>query len=223
MSWSLYRWVWLLESPLSVGSTPAESLNRCRLYVSARALWGALTAELARQQASEFPNYRVVGDKLQQEVRFTYLFPAKQVEGKWHAWLPNYGKGRGLLWCRESDGTGASKLHERKFRRQIIWAWPGTAIDPSSDTAAEGSLRETECLNVRWRRDDGGGNSRVAMAGYVFLHNKSNLKELLDNLTYITVGGDTRYGYGRLRRIAMEPATKAFGKEVNLQKEDPMV
>ena len=53
MSWSLQRWTWLLESPLFVGTTPAGSLNRCRLYVPARALWGAMTAELSRRQAAD--------------------------------------------------------------------------------------------------------------------------------------------------------------------------
>ncbi|GIW70798.1 MAG: hypothetical protein KatS3mg102_0340 [Planctomycetota bacterium] len=51
MSWSLFRWTWQLESPLYVGMPPAGSLNRCRLYVPARALWGAVTAEIARAAA----------------------------------------------------------------------------------------------------------------------------------------------------------------------------
>jgi len=51
MSWTLYRWVWRLEAPLFLGMPPSGSLNRCRLYVPACNLWGALTAELAQRRA----------------------------------------------------------------------------------------------------------------------------------------------------------------------------
>ncbi len=64
MSWTLYRWTWRLESPLFVGAPPAGSLNRCRLYVPSRALWGALTAELARRRANASPSYETEGTTL---------------------------------------------------------------------------------------------------------------------------------------------------------------
>ncbi|RME42018.1 MAG: hypothetical protein D6791_18805 [Chloroflexi bacterium] len=223
MSWTLYRWTWALESPLHIGATPAGSLNRCRLYVPARVLWGALAAELARQQTPEFPDYRTVGDRLRKEARFTYLFPAEEVVGKWYAWLPAYEEGGGLVWRREDTGKEASKSFEREFRRWLFWAWPSTAIDPQSDTASEGTLRETECLNTRWRGKDGTAGSQVAMVGYVFLHDGSDLRNELDKFVQITVGGDIRYGYGRLRRIGMDPATGVFDLMADPQGLDPMV
>jgi hypothetical protein len=63
VSWALFRWVWQLEGPLHVGMPPAGSINRTRLYVPARALWGALTAELARGETSpgKDPEYQAFG------------------------------------------------------------------------------------------------------------------------------------------------------------------
>jgi hypothetical protein len=85
VSWSLHRWTWRVASPLFVGAAPSGALNRCRLYVPARPLWGALTAELARDEADHDPAYREIGNELRKHVRFSYLFPAERVGSDWLA------------------------------------------------------------------------------------------------------------------------------------------
>lgn len=42
MAWQVYRWVWQLESPLHIGLVPAGILNRTRLYIPARTMWGGI-------------------------------------------------------------------------------------------------------------------------------------------------------------------------------------
>ena len=104
MSWSLFRWVWRLEAPLFVGMSPAGALNRCRPYVPARALWGAVTAEIARLKSGEsFPNYEGVGGEVKRSCRFTYLFPAEKRDGRFLAWLPKFEKEKGLRWCLQDS------------------------------------------------------------------------------------------------------------------------
>jgi len=217
VSWTLFRWTWRLESPLFVGASPAGSLNRCRLYVPSRALWGALTAELARRLANAFPSYETEGTALHENARFTYLFPA-ECDGKhWRAWLPRYEESDGLVWRREDRPDGRhDQLTNRQMRMRFLDARPGTAIDPDSDSAEEGSLRETECVLPQWRNNE----SPVAFVGYVFL--KQDLPELHD-LTDLFLGGDTRYGLGRLRRLDMTPASEVFGVGVSLNQEAPVV
>jgi hypothetical protein len=216
VSWTLYRWTWRLESPLFVGALPAGSLNRSRLYVPSRALWGALTAELARRRKNGFPSYEAEGTTLRESARFTYLFPA-ECDGKpWLAWLPRYEERDGLIWRREDRPDGKHDLTNRQMRLRLLDARPGTAIDPDSDSAEEGSLRETECVLPQWRSNE----SPVAFVGYVFL--KQDLPELRD-LTTLFVGGDTRYGLGRLRRLDMTTASEVFGAGVSLNQDKPMV
>lgn len=205
MSWSLYRWVWLVESPLAVGVPPAGALNRCRLYVPARTLWGALTAERARANAGAVPPaYEEMGNALARETRLTYLFPAESVGDEWLAWLPRYEEGRGLVWC-SNDGQPAD---DRSFRHRLVTTRVSTAIEPRSNTAAEGSLRETECVNNRWRDN----RSRVAMVGYVFVRKSAGLPA--EQNFRIQVGGDTRYGLGRLRCIEIREESNVFAREV---------
>lgn len=214
MSWMLQRWTWLLEAPLYVGHAPAGSLNRCRLYIPARTIWGAITAEASRSAAGEeaFPAYKDVGDLLNQAARFTYLYPAERIGDHWVAWLPRFEEKRGLCWHRE-DGRGET-VPDRQFRRRLLTTRPGTAIDPNSDSAAEGSLRETECVCDRWR-DAEGEDDRVAYVGYVFTKDNEAARHV-DRVQRVFIGGDTRYGLGAMRRESLKETSELFGGTVAL-------
>lgn len=220
MTWSLYRWTWRVASPLFVGATPSGALNRCRVYVPARPLWGAITAELARLEGDQDAQYRHVGDELREKTRFSYLFPAERSRDDWRAWLPEYREDTGLVWMREGDGT---VLADRNIRRQLLGTRPATAVDPDSDSALDGSLRETECVQTSWRRGEGSANDPVAMVGYVFVRQDRDLAWRLETIERLFIGGDTRYGLGRLDRAAMTPATTVFGATVDLGHPDPCV
>lgn len=220
MSWTLHRWTWLLEGPLYVGAPPAGSLNRGRLYVPARALWGALTAEAARALAGEdaAADYQAVGDTLRDHARLTYLYPAERSGERWVAWLPRFEDGAGLCWQRE-DGRG-EPVPDRPFRRRLLTTRPGTAIDPASYAAAEGSLRETECVCDRWR--DGQEDNRVAYVGYVFTRTEQ-ARRALGLIETLFLGGDTRYGLGRMRKLALDEVRDVFGARATLGGDAPQL
>jgi hypothetical protein len=220
MSWLLYRCVWRLEAPLSIGLPPSGSLNRCRLYVPARNLWGALTAELAQRQATGFPEYSKIGETVWKNLRLTYLFPAEETDRGWRAWLPRYERGCGLVWQREDDVSG-EKRPDREMRQRLLLARPGTAIDHASATADEGTLRETECISQHWREPGACDAKSVALVGYVFVRDGAGLDETLKAIDMLFLGGDTRYGLGRVRRVAWDAASDVFGDTVDLTGQEP--
>ncbi|MBE3549854.1 MAG: hypothetical protein IMX03_01210 [Brockia lithotrophica] len=235
MSWAMYRWVWQLEAPLHVGMPPAGQLNRTRLYVPARTLWGALTAELARRQASSahgVPVYKEVGDKLRKKARLSYLFPAQRVDQSWRAWLPIYEFGKGLLWRREDRGREDregkdNQIKEREFRRWLLTTRAGTGIDPNSDTVSEGALRENEVVNQWSFWDEKQGDFLpVYFVGYIFLSDDvdDTVKSVLD-IEDLFIGGDTRYGLGRVRRVPQEEVREGlfYDRSVDLQNNNPVV
>lgn len=221
MTWMLYRWVWQLLSPLHVGTTPAGSLNRTRLYIPARALWGALTAELARRRCPSFPDYQGTGKELSENCRFSYLFPAEQVNGRWLAWLPRYEEGQGLVWRREDKTDAQDDVPDRVFRSRLLTTRPGTAIDPDSDSAAEGTLREYEVINPWCRWGEGEDRQPVAFVGYVMLADGA-ARDVLD-IEELFIGGDTRYGLGRIQKVEYSRESGLFVKSVDLTGSDPMV
>jgi len=219
MSWRLYRWVWELESPLHIGLVPAGSLNRTRLYIPARTIWGALTAELARKQSpSQFPDYRNMGEKLKENMRFTYLFPAEKEGDQWFAWLPEFNEGDGFIWRREDDNR--KLLTHRLLRRKLLIGTASTAIDPLSDTAHEETLRDIELISPYWRCENNDFH-KVAMVGYVFLRNDD--ADMLRQVQRIFVGGDIRYGFGRIKLESFEEAHTVFNRTVILSDEKPTI
>lgn len=225
MTWELYRWVWRLESPLHIGAPPAGALNRTRLYLPARALWGALTAEIAsRRSPHHFPDYKSVGQSLQTNTRLSYLFPAEQVNGEeWRAWLPRYKQGAGLVWEWERDHE-PREWDDRRFRMRLLITRPGTAIEPQSSTAAEGTLREFELISPHWRDADSALRP-VDMVGYLFCRDtNTGLCQEICQIEELFIGGDTRYGLGRLTRITCDRASQFFDSgQVDLQASSPVV
>jgi len=221
MSWRIFRWTWRLDAPLCVGTSPAGALNRCRLYVPARALWGAMTAELSRAEAdSEFPQYDQVGKALREQCRFTYLYPSERHRDGWMVWLPEHRPALGLCWVPE---TGGDPVDDRAFRRSLLWTRAGTAIDPKQDAALDGSLRETECVQSRRMSQGGGHDGELAMAGYVFVRDAERLLERLRKIDAVQIGGDARYGLGLLSRVGMEPAERVFGSAADTGGATPRV
>ena len=225
--WSLHRWVWRLEGPIFIGIPPAGTLNRCRLYVPALAMHGAITAELARLNAKEksiFPDYGKFGHEVGVNCRFTYLYPAEKNGDKFLAWTPEYRDANGLCWRRQD---GKECLSDRDFRRHLLDSRPGTAIAPETDSAFEGTLRETECINPYWRYLHGCAAKPNPMffLGYVFLRN-NGFRRQLENIGIVFVGGDTRYGLGKIKLEQWDDLSadlSVFGKPVCLDNNDPEI
>lgn len=229
VTWKAYRWVWRLEAPLHVGMPPAGALNRCRLYVPARMIWAAFTAEISRSKSNRgFPNYDTTGKEIASNCRFTNLYPAEKKGDDFLVWLPEFKKSIGLQWRRSCN---KKKLSNRDFKHYLLISRPSTAVTPESDSAAEGTLRETECINPWWRLHDKTENARpVLLYGYVFIKEDKDKKEQenlqaifteLKNLKTLFIGGDTRYGLGKItlcdtwRSISNN---RVFGKQFQQEK-----
>ncbi len=227
MSWKLYRWTWQLRSPLHIGTTPAGSLNRTRLYIPARTLWAALTAEIARRRStSSFPCYQQIGQELREQVRFSYLFPAERVNDRWWAWLPRYEQGKdasGLLWYRENGKV--DPMPDRPFRQRLLDTRAGTAIAPGSGAAEEGSLREFEYVMPFWRTDNSSPELQpVAFVGYVFLkEGRTFAFKDFENVQVAFIGGELRYGFGRLTLIFAAEEECCFGIDVRTHESEPLL
>lgn len=223
MTWTLYRWTWQVKSPLYMSLPPAGVLTRCRLYVPAHTLWGAVTNELGKQEVklpleNQFESstvrkyYENLGKYLKKHTRFSYLYPAEQVNGQWKAWLPRYQAGQGLCWWRE-DQEDACIAH-RTFRSWLLYTRLSTAIERKTGTAADETLHETECLQPFWRRKK--DIESVAMVGYVFIKDEALLTQL-GKINDLLVGADTCYGLGHLNlKVKLKKSEQLFNLKTDL-------
>lgn len=250
MTWTLHRWVWRLEAPLFIGMPPAGTLNRCHLYLNARAIHGAVSAELTRLNGnpnSKSSDYGKFGKEVGVNCRFTYLYPAEEDGSEFLVWLPKYEKAKGLVWLpvytkKRGNLVKDKEKLDRDFRRHLLDSRPGTAIAPETDSASEGTLRETECISPWWRglSDNRDKISSVYLLGYIFLKNNflngnsekknngeaDNKKIRLRDIKTLFVGGDTRYGLGKICRVEWDDLSgdlSIFGSLVNLDKDEPEI
>jgi len=236
MTWTLYRWTWRVKSPLYISMPPAGVLTRCRLYVPAYTLWGAVTNELGKREV-ELPSgnkfepakvrqyYEEVGKYLKEKTRFSYLYPAEPVDGNWKTWLPRYQEGQGLSWLREDqlDKPDNKGYSHRTFRSQLLYTRLNTAIERKTGTASDETLHETECLQPFWRSNKKNAGKPVAMVGYIFVKDNNLLTEL-EKINNLFVGADTRYGLGHLcRETDLEKCQQLFDLAVELNGEDKVV
>jgi hypothetical protein len=187
-------------------------------------LWGAVTAEISRSGSGEhFPDYGKLGCEVALNCRFTYLFPAEKLGDRFLPWMPKFERMRGVQWYRHG---GKESLSDRDFRRRLLDCRPGTAIAPESDSVSEGTLRETECINPWWRDSNcQGKKNAMLLLGYVFLRNNA-YRSQLDKIDTLFVGGDTRYGLGKICRVEWHEVSgelSVFGKRVYLDGKRPKI
>ncbi len=219
MAWKMFRWVWKVKSPINIGTAPAGILNRTRLYIPARTIWGALTAELSRDTAgSSFPDYISIGENLLQNVRFSYLFPAEKIGDEYAMWYSEYSDG--LVWKRED--TPNDDKPNRDFKSKILYSFPSTSIDPKSDSAEEGTLRELECIQPYWQISNHYPPPEMFMVGYVFIADESVQNQVF-SIKKLMVGADTRYGFGHIELVKHPEASRFLDYEVELNHTNPRI
>lgn len=196
MSWNVYRLVYRAMSPIHIGWHTLGYIKLTRHYIPGKNIWGAMTANLTRTCGAEgIDGYKEFGDLLKTKILTSYFYPALDFN---KPLLPHF-KEKGLCY-----GTYTVEDFERRF----IGSFGQTAILPQSNTAEDESLHESEyishCINK------GGGYKPVFFVGYIFLKKDADFNGrkiglttgdvcLMPAIQELFVGGDLKYGWGRLK------------------------
>jgi hypothetical protein len=153
-----------------------------------RNMWGSITSALARAEAPfDMTKYEHVGSTvMNKDVIAGYFFPVLDVA---EPLVPQY----------RNDGLHYGSMDAADFEKDFIQSFGQTAIEPSVNTAEEGSLYETEYIagTVNFRQ--------VFYVGHVFVKTDSEIAKNWDaansfknTVKELFVGGERRYGFGRL-------------------------
>ena len=184
MSWTAYKVVLRLLTPLHIGAGALGNVQRTRPYVHGKALWGALTARLTRDNPSFGGDYVAVGRRVREELAFSYFYPA--VDAQVHLWP----------WD-DPDAFGWS----------YVGSYTSTALNYARNAAEEGSLHETEFIAPTTR--DG---HAVYLVGYIFEQTDCCLP-WREALSRLQLGGERTYGWGRAAVHSVAPSTEdLFGR-----------
>lgn len=196
MAWTFYELRFRLLSPLHVGHQKIGNIQRTRHYVPARVLWGALTARLTRDPEArrsadvEEGDYITMGELVKRQLAFSYFFPTDE---NLHPVYPDYDEHE-LKYV-----SGQSLLRPETFAWRYLGSYAATALDYECNAAEDASLHEVEFLSPHSRSDN--ASHPVHLLGYAIVAAgcKLPLSILKGALREIQIGGERRYGWGRLR------------------------
>lgn len=173
-------------------------------------MWGAIAANLARclkfdatetlQEFSKTPleqHYKNIGTSLlNKDILISYFYPTTNSE-----------KPQPLLPRFEPKGLKYGEYSEEEFERLFIHSFGQTAVEPANNAAEEGSLHETEYIAPVIELN--GAKKAVYFVGYIFMKKEIIYQnqsigfeekdiKLKDSIQEIFVGGERKYGFGRL-------------------------
>lgn len=188
MTWQVYEAKYELQSPMHIGYHKVGNVQRTRCYIPARNLWGAVTETLTRRGFHTDDvtkgDYAGVGEWVKEHSAFSYWF----IEENGNMLSPIYEDGK-LKY-------GPYSVTE--FERLYLSSHVTTALDAATTSAEDGSLHEVEFITPY--RQDG---TRTIIGGLVFLDEIANAvlgeeKKWRAYLGDLQIGGERRYGFGRL-------------------------
>jgi len=247
MVWNCYLSVFRAKSPVHIGYRQIGILKTTRYYITGRAMWGAITANLTRAlfENPSPEDYRTVGNFVRKNIRTTYFYPAikktdienpeewSEIEVKdYFVFLPNY-----------INGLRFGKILKEEFEQIFIGSFVSTALESTTKTAEEGSLHEFEFIKDKVKIGESVAN--VYWVGYLFIKEdelegikiescnggdvaisigttKRYLRNIIDQLY---VGGERNYGLGRLKLLELTKETGSiFGRySIELNDENPIL
>ncbi len=194
MTWHQYDLVFRLLSPLHIGYRKTGNLMQTRGYAPGKNLWAALTARLTRD---DFPGatgekYQHMGNMLQERFRFGYLYPA----------VPIAAEGN-VLSADDLEVCYPWKDPEL-FDYRFLSSYASTALNYDRQAAEEGLLHEVECIRPYAEPLDNEDPLPVYLTGalYVQAELPDDLHRWKDALRRIEMGGERKYGWGRMQLVS---------------------
>lgn len=211
MGWKAYKLVYQAKSPVHIGWHTLGYIKLTRYYITGKNIWGAMTANIVRT-LYRHEDYRAVGELLKNNILISYFYPALDFQ---NPLLPKF----------QDNGLYYGQYSESDFERLFIQSYGQTAVLPESNTAEDQSLHESDFISHYIKGEDTKEHSNVYIVGYIFIHNSASYKgqtltwENIERaITEIFVGGDRKYGWGRLLletgKTAEVTDCKIFGNQL---------
>ncbi|MEK7275567.1 MAG: hypothetical protein AAB110_09955 [Candidatus Desantisbacteria bacterium] len=195
MSWHIHKLVYQAKSPIHIGYHKLGFIQRTRYYITGKAMWGAMTANITRAFCPDADTdaYENVGGKLRTDIIPSYFYPAIYKE---NPLIPKFTS-QGLQY-------GSCSLYPpypaEEFERLFIRSFGQTAIEPENLTAEDNTLHEIEYIApVIEEKDE---QKSVCFVGYIFINEAGqkwkDWEKIKGDIKEIFVGGERKYGFGRL-------------------------
>lgn len=216
MSWDAYKLVYQAKSPIHIGWHTLGYIKLTRHYITGKAMWGAMTANLVRA-CYGYDDYSDIGNLLCSNIIASYFYPALDPD------IP-------LLPRFTDDGLRYNGCSKSEFESLFIKSYGQTAVLPESNTAEDETLHESEYISPVV----GTEQNPVYFVGYIFISNdteydccKIEWANIKDAVSELFIGGDRKYGWGRLQldieKTKDTTVDKAFESKLVLSERDMQI
>ena len=198
MGWKAYRLVYRAKSPIHIGWHTLGYIRLTRYYIPGKNMWASFTDNLARADK----NIKDIKDDiseiyqkyskelLNKSIFISYFYPALDPD---IPLLPRY----------TDEGLKYGNCSAAGFERLFIKSYGQTAVLPESNTAEDESLHESEFIAPVVEDENTKEQMPVYFVGYIFVkdESESQWETIKESVKEIFVGGDRKYGWGRLKLI----------------------
>lgn len=213
MGWKVYKLVYQAKSPIHIGWHTLGYIKLTRYYITGKNLWGAATANLTKALGEPHTSeYMRIGNQLRKFILFSYFYPALDFNSPL---LPEF----------TDKGLKYGQYLESEFERLFIRSFGQTAVTPDTNTAEDETLHESEFISPMIYDETKEKQKPVCFVGYIFVSDDAEYKwaAIKDAIKEIFVGGDRKYGWGRLVMCKDTEDDEVFGLALTPDKDKPEV
>ncbi len=168
--------------PIHIGKGSYGVVNETRIFIPGWTMWGALTKAYNLKNGGDLSKNQNLFENI------SCFYPSFDDNGKDENILfPKFDKGEFYL----------GNYSEDKFRAKFVDTFISTAINPGTNTASDESLHELNIILPKVKRDYR-KNEKEEQIYWVGVIELEDNREIPDE---IYIGGDVRYGFGKLMLI----------------------
>ncbi|ADQ08264.1 conserved hypothetical protein [Caldicellulosiruptor hydrothermalis 108] len=211
MKW--YRLIFSQAQPIHIGSFIWGVVNETAAFIPGWTMWGALTNTYLR-----FNKFKDIEKSKEFFTKITNFYPAKacsknedknQILSSLKCLFPKYEKGEfGFVEVpiSEFDEDNNNFVSLDEFRFEFVDVIVSTAVEPVNRKAKDESLHEFEFILPKSKID----NCSLYWIGLIGFEDKEEYNEDLLKRYFSTlfVGGDIKYGYGKLELFDVQEIKK---------------
>jgi hypothetical protein len=213
-----YKLIYQALSPIHIGygASLGRLISHTRLYIPGKNLWGAVVNSFIKSsKGSDIDSlYKSAKEFVKKDLIFTHFYPYIEKV----AYLPRFEE-RGLYY---------GDLDKDEFESIFISSTLLTSIETDTHRARDKTLHETEFIKNKVELD--GKMHDLSFIGYLIinLEGDDELKigvednsikvcgiELFQLINSLQVGGELKYGFGRIELMEYQPSDTVFGHPIN--------
>ncbi len=203
MNKNWYKLIFKQLQPLHIGVGSYGIISETRIFIPGWTIWGALTKAYNLQFHYDLSKNQELFKKI------SCFYPCFNEEGN-NPLLPNYKKGEFYL----------GDYSETEFRAKFVDTFVSTAIVPASRMAKDESLHEINIILPGAKSDflEDKKEKQLYWVGMLNIEEDKKIEFLKENELEIIVGGDSRYGFGKIKLVKIGSIDKGTDEFKNLFK-----